>query len=583
MPEPYRILTSPVRVTGELHLAHLATLASVDALLRRAHSEGAEVSWQAATLAGDLGSQALVERDLAREGTSRGDLGRDAFVARVRAQEAEARQRVAGELASVGIEVDLEAEALDTEAVVRAARTAFVRLYEAGLLARQERVVDTCPRCRTVVDPADALPAPLDAEIITLKLGPPEATGPQVTFEVEVDLLAPELLPGVVAVVVPEDHPAAGSQVVIPVAQSVVPVIADDRVERAELVVPSHDAAGLAIARGHGLMPVDVLDADGIVRTEGPLEGLPRFAARAAARQLMTADGNVLVVRPGAELSSRCRRCGTVLVPRRGRHWFLPMADLEVAAADAVRESDIAFAPPAARDELLERAGAGGDWCLSHQVWAGQPVPVAACLDCGQLAVSVEPSESCGKCMGTLVAEDDALDARFVGAVWPLATAGWPGAERGPAELAPTTTLVVGPSGVVKWVLPMAALGVWLAGAVPFGCVAVHHVVATDEDPDPHLPVDLEALVHEEGPRVVRAALLAGGLDLDGARALVGCIDDPPAGEAEIDDLLAAYDTAFAAGTPGDVLPILAGTLAAGISPDAADRVRALAAPLLGD
>ncbi|MEY2475665.1 MAG: valyl-tRNA synthetase [Actinomycetota bacterium] len=583
MPESFRVLTSPVRLTGELHLAHLATLASVDALLRRARSEGAEVAWSAATLAGDLGSQAIVERELAREGTSRSDLGRDAFVERVRTTEAQARDQVTADLASIGVDADLGADALDTEPAVRAARTAFVRLYEEGLLTRQERVVASCPRCRTVVDPADAIPASLDAEIITLKLGPPEATGPQVAFEVEVDLIAPELLGGVVAVAVPEDHPAAGSQVQIPVVYTVVPVITEAGIARPELVIPSHDQAGLELARRHGLLPVDVLDADGVVRTEGPLEGLARFAARAAARQLITAQGDVLVVRPGAEPSARCRRCGTVLVPRRGRHWFLPMADLEVAAADAVREGGVVFAPPAARDELLARAGLGGDWCLSHQVWAGQPVPVAACLDCGQLAVSVEASESCGKCMGTLVAEDDVLDARFVGAVWPLATAGWPASEAGPEDLAPSTTLVVGPSGVVKWVLPIAALAVRLTGAVPFCTVAVHHVVATEEDPDPRLPVDLAALVGEEGPRVVRAALLAGGLDLDAARELVAAIDSPPLGDADIEDLLVAYDAAFAAGDPGDVLPVLATTLAAGVTPDAVDRLKALAAPLLGD
>jgi valyl-tRNA synthetase len=583
VPEPYRILTSPVRLTGELHLAHLATLASVDALLRRARSEGADVAWQAATLAGDLGGQALVERELARRGTSRTELGRDAFVERVRAHEADARARVTAQLAAIGVDVDLGADALDTEAVARAARTAFVRLYEAGLLARQERVVQTCPRCQTVVDQADALPVLLDAEVLTLALGPPDAAGPQMTVEVEVDFVAPELLQGVVAVVVPEDHPAAGNQVEVPVARIVVPVIADAEVGRPELVIASHDPAGLELARRHGLLPVDVLDADGVVRLAGPLEGLPRFAARAAARQLLTADGIVLVVRPGAEPSARCRRCGTVLVPRRGRHWFLPMADLEIAAADAVREADIAFAPPAARDELLARAGLGGGWCLSHQVWSGQPVPVSACLDCGQLDVSVESSASCGKCMGTLVAEPDVLDARFVGAVWPLATANWPGAERAPAELAGHTTLVVGPSGVVKWVLPMAALGVWLSGVVPFGSVAVHHVTATEDDPDPLVPVDLDALVGEEGSRVVRAALLAGGLDFEAARGLVACIDDPPAGDTELDDLLVAYDAAFAAGTPGDVVPLLVGILEAGISPDAADRVRALAAPLLGD
>ena len=40
-----------------------------------------------------------------------------------------------------------------------------------------------------------------------------------------------------------------------------------------------------------------------------------------------------------------------------------------------------------------ERAGAGGEWCLSHQVEAGQPVPVSTCLDCGKVAVSVEPPD----------------------------------------------------------------------------------------------------------------------------------------------------------------------------------------------
>jgi len=41
---------------------------------------------------------------------------------------------------------------------VRAARIAFVRLYDAGLLERTERVVDICARCQTVVEPSDAAP-----------------------------------------------------------------------------------------------------------------------------------------------------------------------------------------------------------------------------------------------------------------------------------------------------------------------------------------------------------------------------------------------------------------------------------------
>src|SRR5207249_2936363 len=100
------------------------------------------------------------------------------------------------------------------------------------------------------------------------------------------------------------------------------------------------------------------------------------------------------------ESVKRCRLCGTVLVPRLGRHWFLATADLEIAVADKLRNEGVSFSPPSARDDFLAIAGTGGEWCLSHQVWAGMPVPAARCLDCGQLAVSVAHEDRCGKCMG---------------------------------------------------------------------------------------------------------------------------------------------------------------------------------------
>ena len=584
LPERTRILTSPVRLTGELHLAHLATLASVDALVRRARAEGHEVSWQAATLAGDLAGQTAVERELIREGSSRAAIGRDEFVERVRAYEADARVRVTEDLHGLGIDVDLAADALDMDAPVRAARTAFVRLYEAGHLVREERVVATCPRCQTVLDPADTVPGELEGEIITVRLAATaDAVTESDTTTVDVEVAAAELLPGAVAVAVPDGHPMAGTDVDLPIAATAVPVVVDGGATGPELVVPSHDPIGLELARRVGLPPVDVLDAEGIVRTPGPLEGLPRFAARAAARDLLEASGAVVGTRPETEAAPRCRRCLTVVVPRRGRHWFLPMADMEVAAADVIRQEAVTFSPSTARDDLLARAGLSGDWCLSHQVWAGEPVPVARCLDCGQLDVAVEPSESCGKCMGTLAQDDDVFDARFVGALWPLATAGWPGDDGGPAAAAPETLLVVGPAGVVKWVLPMAALSVGLAGVVPFARVAVHHVVTAPDDPDPLLPLDLGALASEHGERVLRAALVAGGLELDWARDLVVAVDDPPEGGAGLDALVDAYNAAFAAGIPGSVMPQLAATLDEGVNPESADRIRALAAPILGD
>jgi valyl-tRNA synthetase len=578
VPETLRILSSPVRLTGELRLAHLSALVSTDTLQRRARAEGRAVEWLAGALAGDLGGQSLVERELAREGHDRASLGREAFVERVRAFEAEARGRVSTLLDALGVDVDLSAGVLDGEAVALAARTAFVRLYEAGLLTREERVVDTCPRCATVIAPPDADPTQLESEALRLRL--PFADGDEA---LEVEVVAVELLPGVAAVAVPPGHPDVDRLVHVPLGAKDVPVVADGSCTLPAVLVPAHDAAHAEIGRRLGANPIEVLDNEGVVCAPGPLAGLARYAARAAARELLFADEAVAGLHPVAEPAHRCRRCRTVLVPRLGAHWFLSMGAMEVAAADVVREAAVSFSPAGALEAFLERAGAGGEWCIGHQVWAGQPVPVSTCLDCGRVAVEVVPSTSCGRCMGQLVADDAVLDARFVGAVWPLATAGWPGTEADLADLAEQTMLVVGPTGIAKWALPMAALGLCLSGTVPFSRLAVHEVATTPEDPDPGVTPDLPALLDAEGRRVVRAALAWGGLDLDRARALVAEVDDPPEGDVDVDALVEAYDAAFAAGTPATAIGLLDNALHEGIRPSAADRVRALAAPVLGD
>jgi valyl-tRNA synthetase len=498
--EPLRVLSSPVRVTGGFRLAQLVTLLTADAVVRRIEEAGRAVEWIPAVLAGDLASQLAVEQELAREGLDRAALGRDEFVVRARAVEAAGRVAATELLAGLGAPADLDAGAIDAEASALAATTAFVRLYEAGLVTREERVVDTCPRCATVVDGADAEAGTSAAELYRIRVT--TTAGDAMT----VDLVCPELLPGVVAVVVPPDHSAAGTDAEVPLSPRAVPVVADETTEVPRFVVPAHDADDLDLARAYGLTPVMVLDAEGAVVADGPLLGLGRYAARAAAADLLNGEGAIAASERVDEAVDRCRRCGTVLVPRLGRHWFLPMGDVEVLAADAVRQGAVAVIPAAVGDELVATAGERGDWCLSQQVWSGQPVPVATCRDCGQVAVSVEPAGSCGKCMGELVPDDDVLDARFVGAVWPLALAGWPRDESGPAAAGPDTLLLVAPTGVVRWALRMVGLGLRLAGAAPFATVLVHPPVAA---------LAYLEVVDDTDPDAVRAAIAGLDVDLD--------------------------------------------------------------------
>lgn len=487
-----RLLSTPVRLTGPLVLSQLVVLVTADEL----SNEDDLVEWLPSVLAGDLAGQYAAERELAREGYDRATLDRDTFIERVHAFEAQRREAAGAAFERLGLHIDLEAGAIDRPDVATAARTAFVQLFEAGLLHRSEAVVDTCPRCATVVDPADALPAELEGERLVIDLG----------NGLHVPTLAPELLPGVVAVVSPDaaDH----AEAFIPIAERTVPVLPGDE---PAFVVPAHDAADLELARNHGCFPIEVLDDLGEVSQEGPLHGLGRYAARQAARDLLAAAGTIADGRPAPEPAARCRRCGTVVVPRLGSHWFLDMTELEVAAADQLREGVLEVTPLSARDELLARAGAGGTWCLSHQVWAGTPVPVSRCLDCGQPSVTVEQPTSCNKCMGELEPDDSVLDARFVGAIWPLAVGGWPDSLPDADAVADTTVLTT-PAGLIRWTLPMAALGLRLAGTAPFGRITAVDLQIDPDDPDPRLVADLDALIDADGAEHVRAWLLHGAL-----------------------------------------------------------------------
>ena len=523
---------------------------AADVLLRWRRGLGTATTWTCPTLAGDLAGQWQVERDLIREGQDRAAIAPDEFVERVHAAESAARQRAGELLRSLGVAVDVDAGALDSAQATLAARTAFVRLYEEGLLRLTEQVMDTCPRCLTVVARADAEPVEVEEAELTLRLSTSGAP-------VDVVTRAPELLPGAVAVAVPRGHPATGQVAEMPIAGHRIPVVASPG-DQCWLVVPAHDRRGCEAARRLRLSPVEVLDLDGVVRVPGSLHGLARYAARAAALELLVAEGAVVGQVTVTTHGARCRRCRTMLEPRLGRHWVLSMTPLELAAADAVREGGLGFSPTTGRDEFLARAGQGRDWCVSYQLAAGQPVPAAACLDCGELVVAVDTPESCPRCAGQLMPDLGVLDAHFAGAVWPLAAAGWPATGTAPAE----TTLVLGPARTIGWAVTMAAIGYRLTGKLPFSDIVLLEADDTT--------AEVDALVAEHGGLLVRLALLRGGLDLERAAR-----DLEELRSARVEpDISAGWDAALGSGRIGDALGLV-------LSGDAS--VPAAVAVMLGD
>lgn len=573
MPEPRCVVTAPLPLARGLGFSEAAMVVAADAIVRRAWALGRAAELLVPTLTGDLASQYGLERELARDGHDRSTLDAEQLDSRHAAYQEERRMVAAEVLTRLSVTADVGAATAYAPGLARAARTAFVKLFEEGLVEESDRVVNSCPRCRTAVDAYDAERGEIAGEMLTLGLV--ASTGDHL----EVRVCEPELLQGVVAIAVPEGTAGAGGRVTIPITGREVPVLSTPDFSTPSLIVAAHDVAGHRFAVSSGLLPERVLDDDGVVRVEGPLGGLGRYAARAAARGLLESEGVIIAADRATEEVWRCGCCGTILVPQLRHHWCLRIGDLELLAADAVRNGLVTFSPPEARDAFLAAATVGRDWCLSTTVGGGVALPSASCIDCGKTTVDVDTSSSCGKCMGLLVAESLFLDARFVAAVWATTLGGWPGKGSGISATDETTALVTS-AALEEWLLPAIALGLRLSGVSPFSAAVVHPWPATafsrdsgflDADPD---------------PRVLRMALVAGTEDLETARAAVAALDRsaaPDIDPVEVAEAASAGVAALDDGSPAQAAGLLASALSGGVPAAAASRLRALALPILGD
>src|ERR671925_1905051 len=113
------------------------------------------------------------EWELEAEGTTRYDLGREAFLARAWKWKEESGGTITRQLRRLGASCDWSRERFTMDpGLSRAVREAFVRLYDAGLIYRDDYIVNWCPRCQTVLADLEVERDERDAEFVYIKYGP---------------------------------------------------------------------------------------------------------------------------------------------------------------------------------------------------------------------------------------------------------------------------------------------------------------------------------------------------------------------------------------------------------------------------
>ena len=476
--EPFSIVIPPPNVTGSLHIGHALDHSIQDLLSRMKRMKGFEVLWLPGMDHAGIATQNVVEKQLAATGVSRHDLGREEFVKRVWKWKEESGGAILGQMKRLGDSVDWSRERFTMDqGLSDAVLTIFKQLFDAGLIYRAEKIINWCPRCLTALSDIEVEHSDDAGEFVQVRYGDDEVS-------ITVATTRPETMLGDGAVAVnPKDERykhLIGKSVLLPLVNRMIPIIADELVEPdfgtgAVKVTAAHDPNDFEMGMRHNVPLIVIMNEAGVMEGTGTeFDGMDRFDARVAVVEKLRQMGRVVSEkRPYIHAVGHCSRCETTVEPRLSKQWFVKVAPLAKAAADAVRDGRVKIDPESMEPRYFEWVDNMHDWCISRQLWWGHRIPVWYGPD-GDVIV-LGPNQSAPK---GYEQDPDVLDTWFSSALWPFSTLGWPNKTDDLKKFYPTSVLVTGYDILFFWVVRMMLFGLFaMDGVVPFKVIALHGLV----------------------------------------------------------------------------------------------------------
>jgi valyl-tRNA synthetase len=504
---PFIISMPPPNITGAAHLGHGSTFTPMDVLTRYHRMRGDNADWLPGQDHAAIATEAVLVRELAKEGLTREGLGRPAFLERAWQWREQYGNRINEQFKRLGFGADWERERFTLDPELSAVVTrVFIDLYRAGLIYRGTRLVNWDPKAQSTLSDAEVENEPHHGSLWHLRYRAEDGGD-----GVVIATTRPETFLADVAVAVhPQDEryrDLIGKNVVLPLVNRPVQVIADDAVLRefgtgAVKVTPAHDATDYEIGQRHGLPMPTVIDYDGrIVAPVWRVEpdaatrarfdvgrealakyvGLDRFAARTLLLADLDAAGALVRVEPYETTVPVSSRSGEIIEPLLSLQWFMAMETLAKPALAAHREGRLRFVP-----ERFGRTYEHGlenmrDWNISRQVWWGHRLPVWY-TPAGDAVVAATEEDALREARerygsSELQRDSDTLDTWFSSALWPFSILGWPAPTPELEAWYPNQVMITAREIIFLWVTRMVMMGLHFVGRLPFTTVFITPLV----------------------------------------------------------------------------------------------------------
>ncbi len=487
--EPYSIVLPPPNVTGTLHMGHAAMLAIEDILIRYHRMRGHKTLWVPGTDSAAIATQSKVETDIYKaEKKTRHDLGREELMKRIDAFVEESKTTIINQTKKMGSSLDWSRYSYTMdEKRYAAVMEAFVRMYDAGLIYRGDRIVNWDPKLQTTVSDDEIEYVEQKDPFYHFKYGP-----------FDIGTVRPETKFGDKYIVIHPDDTRYkeykhGQQIDLewingPITATIIKDEAADMEFGSGVmtITPAHSGIDFEIAQRHKLDIERVIDDRGILLDiAGEFKGQHIKKARPLIVEKLRAKGLISKIDEGyVHNVATNSRGGGIIEPQIKLQWFIDVnkavkfpdgktATLKERMRESVSSGDVKIMPERFEKIYHHWIDNLRDWCISRQIWFGHRIPAWFKKDgqSDEVKVSISsPGEGWEQ-------DPDTLDTWFSSGLWTFSTLGWPEETADLKTYHPTAVLETGYDILFFWVARMILMSTFLRGDVPFKKVYLHGLV----------------------------------------------------------------------------------------------------------
>ena len=490
----FSIVIPPPNITGKLHMGHALNNSLQDVLIRYYRMNNHETLWQPGTDHAGIATQAIVEKNLAKEGINKNDIGRENFLKKVWKWKNESGGLILEQLKKLGCSCDWSRSRFTMDPQMSKAVTkVFVDLYNKKLIYKDKKLVNWDTKLQTAISDLEVIQNEVQSQLYYINYSIADTKD-----KITVATTRPETMMGDTAVAVnPKDQRYkrfVGKYVIIPIVGRKIKIIEDhyadpDQGTGAVKITPAHDFNDYEVGKRNKLAIINILEKDGRINNNGISSyiGLDRFEAR---KKIVSELKNLNILEKIETITNKVPygdRSNTVIEPLLTEQWFVDAKALSKKPIQTVKKRMTTFFPENWTKTYYQWMNNIEPWCISRQIWWGHRIPVWYGND-GKIFAA--ENEKYAKLLAKkyykskifkLKQETDVLDTWFSSALWPFATLGWPEKTNVFKKFYPTSVLVTGFDIIFFWVARMLMMGSYLLKDTPFKKVYVHALVRDEK------------------------------------------------------------------------------------------------------